>query len=166
MIVTNVLLYLVFSLLNIRNSLFYSSVLSKIKETRLEVTTGFTLSSGLGLKIKSDIDKQVFSAFSQELKVQLASVTKQAEAELSKKINEMTNGAISEINVFKDIKEKINNSDKYVDSMKQELEKKKKEIESYFTDKINDSIEDTKKEVENKLKNNAKDLLKLGNKKF
>lgn len=144
----------------------YSSVLSKIKETRLEVTTGFTLSSGLGLKIKSDIDKQVFSAFSQELKVQLASVTKQAEAELSKKINEMTNGAISEINVFKDIKEKINNSDKYVDSMKQELEKKKKEIESYLTDKINDAIEDTKKEVENKLKNNAKDLLKLGNKKI
>lgn len=149
----------------------YSSVLSKIKDVSIEVGTGFDASSGLILKIYSDLDKKVFSAFSQELKVQLASVTKQAEAELSKKISEMTNGAISQINIFNDIQDKINNSNKVVDAMKNELENKKKQIEAYLADQVNTAIDGTKKEVENRLKdsisNDVKDkFLNLGKGKF
>jgi BMFP domain-containing protein YqiC len=149
----------------------YSSVLSKIKDVSIEVGTGFDASSGLILKINSDLDKKVFSAFSQELKVQLASVTKQAEAELSKKISEMTNGAISQINIFNDIQDKINNSNKVVDAMKNELENKKKQIEAYLADQVDTAIDGAKKEVENRLKdsisNDVKDkFLNLGKGKF
>ena len=144
----------------------YAGVLSKIKETRIDVTTEFDLSSGLKLKVNSDIDKKVFTAFSQEMKVQLASVTKNAEAELSKKINEMTNGAISQINVFNQINEKLNSGDKKVNSIKQELEKQKKQVESYLTNKVNDSINSAKSEAEDKIKDSAKDVLKNFGKKF
>ena len=149
----------------------YSSVLSKIKDVSIEVGTGFDASSGLILKINSDLDKKVFSAFSQELKVQLASVTKQAEAELSKKISEMTNGAISQINIFNDIQDRINNSNKVVDAMKNELENKKKQIEAYLADQVDTAIDGAKKEVENRLKdsisNDVKDkFLNLGKGKF
>lgn len=138
----------------------YAGVLSQIKETQVQVTTGFDLSSGLKLKINSDIDKQVFSAFSKELKVQLSSITKKAQAELSEKVKEMTNGAISEINLFNDINSKINSSDDYVDSIKKQLESKKSELEEYLTKQINSKVDEAKKEVENKLKDNAKDVLK------
>lgn len=149
----------------------YASVLSKIKDVSIEVGTGFDASSGLILKINSDLDKKVFSAFSQELKVQLASVTKQAEAELSKKISEMTNGAISQINIFNDIQDRINNSNKVVDAMKNELENKKKQIEAYLADQVDTAIDGAKKEVENRLKdsisNDVKDkFLNLGKGKF
>ena len=122
-------------------------------------------------KINSDLDKKVFSAFSQELKVQLASITKQAEAELSKKISEMTNGAISQINIFNDIQGKINNSNNTIDAMKKELENKKKQIELYLTEQVNTAIDGAKKEVENRLKdsisNDVKDkFLNLGKGKF
>ena len=149
----------------------YASVLSKIKDVRIEVGTGFDASSGLILKINSDLDKKVFSAFSQELKVQLASITKQAEAELSKKISEMTNGAISQINIFNDIQGKINNSNNTIDAIKKELENKKKQIELYLTEQVNTAIDGAKKEVENRLKdsisNDVKDkFLNLGKGKF
>ena len=77
-----------------------------------------------------------------------------------KKVKEMTNGAISEINLFNDINSKINSSDDYVDSIKKQLESKKSELEEYLTKQINSKVDEAKKEVENKLKDNAKDVLK------
>ena len=88
-------------------------------------------------------------------------MTKQAEAELSKKISEMTNGAISQINIFNDIQDKINNSNKVVDAMKNELEYKKKQIEAYLADQVNTAIDDAKKEVENRLKDSISNDVKV-----
>ena len=79
----------------------------------------------------------------------------------------MTNGAISQINIFNDIQGKINNSNNTIDAMKKELENKKKQIELYLTEQVNTAIDGAKKEVENRLKdsipNDVKDkFLNLG----
>ena len=83
----------------------------------------------------------------------------------------MTNGAISQINIFNDIQGKINNSNNTIDAMKKELENKKKQIELYLTEQVNTAIDGAKKDVENRLKdsisNDVKDkFLNLGKGKF
>ena len=95
----------------------------------------------------------------------------QENMKFSKKISEMTNGAISQINIFNDIQGKINNSNNTIDAMKKELENKKKQIELYLTEQVNTAIDGAKKEVENRLKdsisNDVKDkFLNLGKGKF
>lgn len=134
----------------------YSGILAGIKEMILNIQAGFTVSSGLNLKVSSDVDKKITNALSSEMTKQFASIKKAAEEEISKKLNESTGGALGKISDFNQIKTKLDGITKAADSIQEKIEAKKKEAEKLITGKIDSAVEDTK----DKLKSNAKDSLK------
>ena len=123
----------------------------------LNIQAGFTVSSGLNLKVSSDVDKKIASALSSEMTKQFASIKKAAEEEISKKLNESTGGALGKISDFNQIKTKLDGITKAADSIQEKIEAKKKEAENLITGKIDSAVEDAK----DKLKSNAKDSLKI-----
>ena len=134
----------------------YSGILAGIKEMILNIQAGFTVSSGLNLKVSSDVDKKITNALSSEMTKQFASIKKAAEEEISKKLNESTGGALGKISDFNQIKTKLDGITKAADSIQEKIEAKKKEAEKLITGKIDSAVEDAK----DKLKSNAKDSLK------
>jgi hypothetical protein len=122
----------------------------------LNIQAGFTTSSGLNLKISSDVDKKISNALSSEMTKQFASIKESTEAELSKKLSESTGGALRKINEFNQINSKLDGINKTADSIREKIEAKKKEAENLITGKIDSAVDDAK----DKLKSNAKDSLK------
>ena len=150
----------------------YANTLANIKEMELSAAIGYTLSKGFDLDLYSDIDKQFISALNKELLNQLASFKSKAEKEIIAKINELTGGALGEINSFEDIKGKLTGYADYVNNYTKQLEAKKKEAENLLNkavddakNKATDAAKKTADDATKKAKDAAKDKLKgfLGN---
>ena len=84
-------------------STIYMNTLAKIRAMKLGVEAGYTESSGVALKLITDVDKQFMSAFTAEMTNQLGAIKEKVEAQLIGKINEYTNGALGESKSFDEI---------------------------------------------------------------
>ena len=65
---------------------------------------------GLKLNINSDADVQVINSLKKEMEAQLAGIKDNIKAELTKKINEASGGALSQFGSLDDIKGKLTGS--------------------------------------------------------
>ena len=139
-------------------STIYSNTLSKIKTMDLGVGAGFTQSSGVSLKLDTDVDRQFINAFTAEMTNQLGEIKEKVETLLFAKINEYTNGALGEINNFNDISTKLTGYQKNIDDIYKQVDAKKKELEDATTGKAKKAADDAVNNAKDKAKSKLKGL--------
>lgn len=133
-------------------SKIYLSTLANINEMSFAANAGYTESNGLRLGFSSDIDKQFTKALQGEMRNQLSVLKKSAEEELNKRIAEITNGAVTNVGTFDDIFNSIKDFSGNTNALENKLNAKKKEAESYLTNKVEDAKTEAKKQAQNYLK--------------
>lgn len=131
----------------------YLDVLSDINVLDFSFKSDFKESTGLNLDIYSEIDKQINAALTKEVTKQLKVVKDQVQTEATKKINELTNGALGDISKFTDINNSIKGNINTADSLKKQIEAKLKEATGLS---ISGSSSGAKEDLQGK----TKDLLK------
>lgn len=138
----------------------YKNVLAGIKSMKLDLSGGFKTSTGLDLGFYSDVDRQFMASLTKEMMNQLGEIKAKAEAELTAKINELSGGALGEINSFEDITDKINSYMTYADSITNQINTKIEEAKKAATGQAEKAIEDTKKAATDKAKDAVSSKLK------
>ena len=141
-------------------STIYSSTLQKIKSMKLGLEAGFTQSSGIDLRLITDVDKQFMNAFTAEMSNQLGIIKEKVEKEMFAKINEFSNGALGEINSFNDISDKLNGYKKNIDELYAKVEAKRKELEDAAVGKAKAATEKAVNDAKDKITDTAKSAIK------
>ena len=134
-------------------SKIYSSVMSRINTVRAGITSGFTVSNGLKMNIDTDADVQIINSLKKEMEAQLAGIKDTLKAELTKRINEASGGALGEFGSLDDIKNKLLGSVSTANGFENLLTQKRTEAEKQLTGKVKDqAVDSVKKELGNQLK--------------
>ena len=137
-------------------SKIYSNVMGRINTVRANMTSGFTASDGLKLNMSSDADVQVINSLKKEMEAQLAGIKDNLKAELTKKINEASGGALSQFGSLDDIKSKLTGSVGQANSYEKQLTQKRTEAEKQLKGKADEATkkaaDSAKKEIGNQLK--------------
>ncbi len=137
-------------------SKIYSSVMGRINTVRASMTSGFTLSGGLNMALDSDADVQVINSIKKEMEAQLAGIKENLKAELTKKINEASGGALSQFGSLDDIKSKLTGSVGQANGYEKQLTQKRSEAEKQLKGKADEATkkatDSAKKELGNQLK--------------
>ena len=130
-------------------SKIYSNVMGRVKTVNASMTSGFTNADGLKLTINSDADVQVLQSLRKEMEAQLAGIKDNLLAELKKKINEASGGALGQFGTLDDIKKSLTGSVSTANGFENQLTKKRKEAEKQLQNKASESV---KNELGNQLK--------------
>ena len=137
-------------------SKIYSNVMGRINTVRASVTSGFTLSGGLKMALDSDADVQVLNSLKKEMEAQLAAIKENLKAELTKRINEASGGALSQFGSLDDIKGKLTGSVNKASEYEKQLNQKRAEAEKQMKGKAEEATkkatDNAKKEIGNQLK--------------
>ena len=137
-------------------SKIYSNVMGRVNTVRAEVSSGFTASDGLKLNMNSDADVQVINSLKKEMEAQLAGIKENLKAELTKKINEASGGALGQFGSLDDIKSKLTGSVGQANSYENQLKQKRAEAEKQLKGKADEATkkaaDNAKKEIGNQLK--------------
>ena len=137
-------------------SKIYSSVMGRINTVRASMTSGFTLSGGLNMALDSDADVQVINSIKKEMEAQLAGIKENLKAELTKRINEASGGALSQFGSLDDIKSKLTGSVGQANGYEKQLTQKRSEAEKQMKGKADEATkkatDSAKKELGNQLK--------------
>lgn len=141
-------------------STIYLNTLKNINEMKFQASCAYTNQDKLDLDFTSDIDKQFMNAFTKELKAQLFTLKTKAEEELSKKIEEWTNGAITNLGTFEEMYDKLANMDKTIDSLNKQIENKLNEIKSAGESKVTETVNSAKQEASKAATDYVQGLLK------
>ena len=143
-------------------SKIYSNVMARINTVRASVTSGFTLSGGLNLNLDSDADVQVLNSLKKEMEAQLAGIKENLKAELTKKINEASGGALGQFGSLDDIKTKLTGSLATATGFDKQLTQKRSEAEKQMKGKAEDAAKEaTKKATDNATKEIGNQLKKF-----
>ena len=130
--------------------------MGRINTVRANMTSGFTASDGLKLNMSSDADVQVINSLKKEMEAQLAGIKDNLKAELTKKINEASGGALSQFGSLDDIKSKLTGSVGQANSYEKQLTQKRTEAEKQLKGKADEATkkaaDSAKKEIGNQLK--------------
>ena len=138
----------------------YANTLAKINQMRVGVTAGFTQTSGVELKLDSDVDKQFISAFTAEMTNQIGEIKAKVEEQMFAKINEFSGGALGEINNFNDITAKLKDYENSINEIYKKIDAKKKELEDATVGKAKSAATDAANKATEKAKDAAKSKLK------
>ena len=137
-------------------SKIYSNVMGRINTVRANITSGFTMSGGLKMLLDSDADVQVLNSLKKEMEAQLAGIKENLKAELTKKINEASGGALGQFGSLDEIKNKLTGSVNTANGYEKQLSQKRAEAEKQLKGKADEATkkatEDAKKELGNQLK--------------
>ncbi len=137
-------------------SKIYSNVMGRINTVRANITSGFTMSGGLKMLLDSDADVQVLNSLKKEMEAQLADIKENLKAELTKKINEASGGALGQFGSLDEIKNKLTGSVNTANGYEKQLSQKRAEAEKKMKGKADEATkkatEDAKKELGNQLK--------------
>ena len=137
-------------------SKIYSNVMGRINTVRANITSGFTMSGGLKMLLDSDADVQVLNSLKKEMEAQLAGIKENLKAELTKKINEASGGALGQFGSLDEIKNKLTGSVNTANGYEKQLTQKRAEAEKKLKGKADEATkkatEDAKKELGNQLK--------------
>lgn len=139
----------------------YLNTLKKIDSMMFQAQCGYTESKGLNLKFNTDADKQFMNAFTSELKNQLSVLAKEAEEKLTQKLNELTGGALGDIQSFEDIYAKINEYQAKATELTKQLENKINEVQNLATSKANEAVNNAKQQAVNQASNYLQNKLKF-----
>lgn len=115
----------------------YINILSQINEIQAGIKTGYTNSNGLLFNLNTNVDKIFMIALQSEVSRQLEILKQQMLKAIVDKINEITNGALGEINNLDDLKAKIDEYKGYISNLSNEIEKKRKEAENFLNNALN-----------------------------
>ncbi len=137
-------------------SKIYSSVMGRINTVRASMTSGFTISDGLKMALDSDADVQVINSIKKEMEAQLAGIKENLKAELTKRINEASGGALGQFGSLDDIKSKLTGSVGQANNYEKQLTQKRSEAEKQLKGKAEEATkkatDSAKKEIGNQLK--------------
>lgn len=137
-------------------SKIYSSVMGRINTVRASIASGFTISDGLKMALDSDADVQVINSIKKEMEAQLAGIKENLKAELTKRINEASGGALGQFGSLDDIKSKLTGSVGQANGYEKQLTQKRSEAEKQLKGKAEETTkkatDSAKKEIGNQLK--------------
>ena len=137
-------------------SKIYSNVMGRVNTVNASITSGYTVSRGLNMLLDSDADVQVLNSLKKEMEAQLAGIKENLKAELTKKINEASGGALGQFGSLDDIKKQLSGSITKANNFEKQLNKKKAEAEKQMKGKAEDAAgkaaNDAGKELGNQLK--------------
>ena len=133
-------------------SKIYASVMGRIDTVRAAVTSGFTVSNGLTMNLETDADVQVVNSLKKEMEAQLAGIKDNLKAELTKRINEASGGALGQFSSLDDIKGKLLGSVTTANGYEKQLTQKRSEAEKQMKGKAEKATDNAKKELGDKLK--------------
>jgi F0F1-type ATP synthase membrane subunit b/b' len=106
--------------------------------------------------LDSDADVQVLNSLKKEMEAQLAGIKENLKAELTKKINEASGGALGQFGSLDEIKNKLTGSVNTANGYEKQLSQKRAEAEKQLKGKADEATkkatEDAKKELGNQLK--------------
>ncbi len=139
-------------------SKIYSNVMGRINTVRAGITSGFTMSGGLNLNLSSDADVQVINSLKKEMEAQLAGIKENLKAELTKKINEASGGALGQFGSLDELKNKLTGSVNQATGYEKQLQQKRTEAEKQLKGKTEET---TKKAAESATKELGNQLKKL-----
>jgi len=139
-------------------SKIYSNVMSRINTVSAGLSSSFDFSSGLRMNIKTDADTQIFNSLKKEMEAQFAGIKETLKAELTKRINEASNGAFGNLGSLDDIKNKLTSSITTANGFESILTQKLNEIEKQNKGKAGGSVNDPAEKVKNELTNQLKKL--------
>ena len=129
-------------------SKIYSNIMARINTVKAGITSGFTVSGGFKLLIDSDADKQIINSLKKEMGAQLAAIKDNLKAELTKRINEASGGALSQYVQLDEIKKLLNGSVTSTKDFEKLLTQKRAEAEQ----KLKSMAEDAAKQATNEAK--------------
>lgn len=143
-------------------SKIYSNIMARINTVRAGINSGFTVSGGFKLLIDSDADKQIVNALKKEMGAQLAAIKANLKAELVKRINEASGGALSQYVPLDEIKKLLNGSVTSTKDFENLLMQKRAEAEqklkSMAEDAAKQAAEGAKKELQKQIGSQLKNL--------
>ena len=143
-------------------SKIYSNIMARINTVRAGITSGFTVSGGFKLLIDSDADKQIVNALKKEMGAQLAAIIANLKAELVKRINEASGGALSQYVPLDEIKKLLNGSVTSTKDFENLLMQKRAEAEQKLKSMAEDAAKqaagEAKKELQKQLGGQLKNL--------
>lgn len=106
----------------------YAKSLSYLKEMKVGIDMTFAGDDNFDMKISTDADKKFAEVLKKLFNDELNTIKTQAKNEITKLLNDKTNGAVSKVNEFIDIENGINASSLKMDKLNSQLEAKKKEL--------------------------------------
>lgn len=139
----------------------YLNTLKKIDSMMLQAQCGYTESKGLNLKLTTDADRQFMNAFTAELKNQLSVLAKEAEVQLTQKLNELTGGALGDIKSFEDVYAKLNEYQTKATNLTKQFESKINEVQNLATSKATEAVNSAKQQAANQAANLLQNKLKF-----
>lgn len=145
----------------------YTNTLKNINEMDLKLNANFSKEKGIDLNLDTDVDNQFISAISKELSAQASVLADQATVKMSEKINEITGGALGEINNFTDLTNKIIDYENTLDELQNKLNEKSNMAKNALNSKIDETKKQTEEAIDNKIqetKDSAKEKLKESSK--
>lgn len=149
----------------------YSDILSRVKETTISATVGYTVSNGILLNLETDLGDKIYESFMDELKIQVEIIQKEAEKLIIGKINQYTEGVIGKIESFEDIVAKFDEFKSYSQKLETELKAKQEEYErllkksvnvskTLVETSINNKVETVKEDIRTEIKDASMDYIK------
>lgn len=139
-------------------SKIYSNVMGRINTVNASITSGYTVSRGLNMLLDSDADVQVINSLKKEMEAQLAVIKENLKAELTKKINEASGGALGQFGSLDDIKKQLSGSISKANSLEKQLTKKRAEAEKQLKGKAQEATNKAANEAGKELGNQLKKL--------
>lgn len=120
-------------------SKIYSNVMSGINTMNSRFTIENTDAKGLDIGLKSDIDKVFVNSFKKEMNNELDLIKKQVEQELVDKLNDLTKGALGEVQNLEDLKKKIDDEKAKIENIPKEIQKQIDNLKKFSQDAVDEA---------------------------
>ena len=141
----------------------YSKALNKFDSLNAAVDIAYSDNSGLDMDISSEIDRQFAQILTKLFNEELSVIKDKATVKLKDSLDNVTAGLTDKFAGFDDIKSKIEEQSNKIDTLKAQLEQKKKDIENQlksYTDSAVQQATDSAKQKVDSVVDNAKDSAK------
>ena len=105
------------------------------------------------MALDSDADVQVLNSLKKEMEAQLAGIKENLKAELTKKINEASGGALGQFGSLDDIKAKLTGSVGKANEFEKKLQQKRAEAENQMKSKAEEETKKAAQQATENIKN-------------
>lgn len=126
----------------------YSSALSYIDSLKMDTAITINGDDKFSLSIDSDLDKKFLAALKKVADAEIKNLIAEAKKEISRLLNEKTNGAFDQISQFINIEDGINRQSIDMEKLNTRLEEKKAELQRQLREKTEEAARKAIKEAE------------------
>lgn len=135
----------------------YSSALSYIEDLTMDTNIIINGDKKFSLDIDSDLDKKFLAALKKVADAEIRNLIAEAKKEISRLLNEKTDGAFEKVSQFINIEDGINRQSLDMDKLNARLEEKKAELQKRLREKTEEAAKKALNEAEEAVKKNLQE---------